>query len=150
MLVWGAISRKGPSPLAIFKGTMDSIYYQKEIIGKALLPFIHEHFQTGHRFMQDNDPKHVSKSTLDYFKENDVNWWPTPPESPDLNPIERVWAELKDFVSKYGDNKTEAGLVRSIKQFWEGMSVAKCNNYINKMYEVIPEVVKRNGRATKY
>ena len=129
---------------------MDSGFYQTDIIRNALIPFIHERFPSGHRFMQDNDPKHVSKSTRDYFDENGINWWPTPPESPDINPIERVWAEMKVFVNNHPDNKTEAGLVKAISQFWEKLSVVKCNRYINKVYDVIPEVVRRYGRATQF
>ena len=32
-----------------------------DILERTLLPFIHDVFPDGHRFMQDNDPKHVSK-----------------------------------------------------------------------------------------
>ena len=129
---------------------MDSEFYQVEIIGGALLPFILEHFPDGHRLMQDNDPKHVSKSTLKYFEDNNVTWWPTPPESPDINPIERVWAELKDYVNKHAENKTEAGLVKTISEFWCNLTVVRCNRYINKVYDVIPEVILRYGRATRF
>ena len=29
------------------------------------------------------------------IKENGINYWPPPAESPDLNPIEMIWHELK-------------------------------------------------------
>ena len=61
MLVWGAISQRGPSPLVIFKGRMNAEFYQNQIVGEALVPFLHAMFPTGHRFMQDNDPKHVCR-----------------------------------------------------------------------------------------
>ncbi len=47
--------------------------------------------------MQNNDPKHTSRLAKS-FAENGVNWWHTPPESPDANSIENLWHELK--VSK--------------------------------------------------
>jgi len=56
----------------------------------GLLPFIRERFKEGHRLYQDNDPKHSSKKIEDFFEEKGVNWWYTPPESPDCNPIELV------------------------------------------------------------
>jgi transposase len=40
--------------------------------------------------VQDNDPKHISKATVKWMEDNQINHWPTPPESPDLNPIEQV------------------------------------------------------------
>ena len=50
---------------------------------------------TGHRFMQDNDPKHTPSTARTFFEYNGINWWRTPPESPDANPIENLWHELK-------------------------------------------------------
>lgn len=49
-----------------------------------------------HRFMQDNDPKHCSRIARQFFEDNNINWWKTPPESPDLNPRENLWHELKE------------------------------------------------------
>ena len=85
--VWAGISRRGATQIHIFTGRMDSLYYQ-HILEERLVPFIRAKFPDGHRFMQDNDPKHVSKSTVKFMRENGINHWPTPPESPDMNPIE--------------------------------------------------------------
>ncbi len=50
--------------------------------------------------MQDNDPKHTSVMVKDFFDKENVNWWKTPPESPDCNPIENLWHELKEFIRR--------------------------------------------------
>lgn len=60
---------------------MDSVAYQ-DILSRFLLPFVHNKYPEGYRFMQDNDPKHTSRSTLQWIERNEVNWWRTPPESP--------------------------------------------------------------------
>ena len=44
---------------------------------------------------QDNDPKHTSKYAKKWMEAHDIKWYTTPAESPDLNPIELIWHELK-------------------------------------------------------
>ena len=63
------------------------------------------------KFMQDNDPKHTSRIVGDWMDDNNVNWWRTPPESPDLNPIENVWHELKEYIRRVVKPKVRAQLI---------------------------------------
>ena len=60
------------------------------ILEKTLIPFIQNVYSDSHRLMQDNDPEHVSRLAQKFFGDNGINWWHTPPESPDLNPIENM------------------------------------------------------------
>ena len=92
--VWAGISCKGATGVCVFDGIMDAPVYTG-ILERYLIPFIRDVYPTGHRFMQDNDPKHTSRHAQHFFTEHSINWWKTPPESPDANPIENLWHELK-------------------------------------------------------
>ena len=81
----------------IFSGIMISTRYV-EILQAWLVPFIQGTYPEGHRFQQDNDPKHCSRYTQSKLEELNINWWKTPPESPDMNPIENVWGSMKTFL----------------------------------------------------
>ncbi len=124
---------------------MKAPFYQNKILGEALKPFIERKYPTGHRFQQDNDPKHTANSTKQYMIDHNINWWPTPPESPDLNPIEKLWTELKNH-SEMATTKGE--LILNIKNFWRGLTPARCTNYIRHLHSVIPKVIENNGAST--
>ena len=51
-----------------------------------------------------------------YFEEKRrINWWRTPPESPDLNPMEDLWSELKYYLESKVMPTTKQELVDRIK-----------------------------------
>ena len=89
---------------------MDAEVYAS-ILDSHLLPFISEKFPNGHRFMQDNDPKHTSGRVQRFFQDNGINWWKTVAESPDCNPIENLWHELKEFIRREAKPRTKEELV---------------------------------------
>jgi hypothetical protein len=41
-------------------------------------------------------------------------------------------------------------LIDGIVQFWETVTVEKCNKYINHLKKVIPRVIELQGAATGY
>ena len=125
-------------------------YLYVEILEKTLLPFVQDTYPESHRFMADNDPKHNSVYARDFLHDNNINWWHTPAESPDLNPIENVWHELKEYIRREVKPTSKEDLVQGILQFWETVDVAKYTKYIRHLRKVIPKVIELKGEPTGY
>ena len=102
------------------------------------------------RFMQDNDPKHTSRKAREWMEKEEINWWKTPAESPDLNPIENLWHELKEFLRREIKPKTKDQLVNGILLFWETVTISKCRRYIGHLKKVVPKVIALEGGPTGY
>ncbi len=120
------------------------------VLKETLLPFIKDVYPDSHRFMQDNDPKHMSGLANEFYESSRVNHWKTPPQSPDLNPIENMWHEIKEFLRQEVKPHTKQELIDGIQQFWATVTVAKCAKYINHLKKVIPRVIELDGAATGY
>ena len=61
--VWAGISMQGATSIVIFTGIMNADFYVT-VLEEGLLLFLRRKFQDRkHRFMQDNDPKHVSRTS---------------------------------------------------------------------------------------
>lgn len=141
--LWGAISRKGASPLQIFDGALTTAMYL-EILLENVVPFIAENFPEGHRFHQDNNPKHSAKLSQEFLESTGINWVKSPPRSHDLNPIELVWTDLIQVVAKRLP-KTIGQVVVAVKEYWKTLTPEKCSEFIDKLVDVVPKVIEKNG-----
>lgn len=84
-----------------------------------------------------------------FIRENGINYWPTPAESPDLNPIEMLWNELKHFLQTKVKPRNKEELVEGISTFWSRrVTPEKCQRYIGHLQKVLPAVIRREGRAS--
>ena len=110
-----------------------------EILESTLLSFINNVYSDGHKFMQDNDPKHTFRYADQWMRDNGVNWWKTPPKSPDMNPIENLWHELKEHIRREAKPKTNDQLIEGILQSWRTVDVNKCKKYIGRLKRLYPK-----------
>jgi transposase len=88
-------------------------------------------------WMQDNAPCHKARATMAELNRRGIpllNW---PPFSPDLNPIEHVWAWMKDWLQEpYSDLQCSIGELRNRVQLaWD----AVLEDFLQKLIKPMPE-----------
>ena len=101
--------------------------------------------------MQDNDPKHKAKSVIGWLEEQDFSVMNWPAQSPDINPIENVWSQVKQKLARFEDPPT------SLAEVWERASHIFSQitaDFCVTLYESMPRrmaaVIKAKGGWTKY
>ena len=149
VMLWACFSSKGPGNLVRVHGIMTALNYQ-DILNKNLMASARKLKMGRHWvFQQDNDPKHVAKSTQKWFSSHKLKVLPWPSQSPDLNPIENLWGELKRRVHKRGP-RTLDDLERLCKEEWSKIPLSVFSNLVKCYRRRLRAVLLAKGGCTKY
>ena len=62
-------------------------------------------------------------------------------QSPDANPIENLWHELKEFIRREVKPRNKQELIAGITRFWETVNIAKCKKYIGHLRKVVQRLL---------
>ncbi|CAJ0598615.1 unnamed protein product [Cylicocyclus nassatus] len=144
--IWGGISIRGTTQLAILPGTcrINGEMYCR-ILEKCYVPFVKKNHNGFARLVQDNAPAHKSRYTLNKLQEWNLTTLDWPAESPDLNPIELVWGNMKNYIR--GKNvKNLEELKVAIIQYWKTLTPEVCRKYIMGVRKKLHRVIEQGGR----
>jgi len=121
----------------------------KHILETQMLPYARYHMPQVFMFQQDNDPKHKSRSVMDFLNGKSVELLNTPPQSPDLNPIEHMWGYVKTKLRLKKSQNHEV-LWQNIQECWEEIDSDCIGKLILSMQKRCQAVIKAKGGPTKY
>ncbi len=127
---WGCFSAAGTGQLVAIEGKMNAAKY-RDILDENLLQSAQD-LRLGRRFtfQQDNDPKYTANITKEWLHNNSVTVLEWPSQSPDLNPIEHLWRDLKMAVhQRLPSNLTE--LERICKEECRGSPNPGVKNFLH-------------------
>jgi transposase len=148
--VWGGICANGTTALVYLdKGSLTATAYQ-EVLHEGLQGVDQRLFaDSPWVFMQDGDPSHTAKSTRAWLERQGIQTltsWPS--NSPDLNPIENVWAIMKNRVYRRRPTTVEA-LKQIIQEVWNSLTVDLLRRLVDGIPKRLKEVVRKHGGPTK-
>jgi transposase len=135
LMVWGAIGhdyrclkilRNNGNDREGFRLTTDT--YKRHVLQGEVM----EHLVTSEKiFMQDGAACHTAGATLRYLASKKVEVLaPWPARSPDLNPIERLWAILQMRVSRHSP-RTIDDIADAVRIEWERLRPETINGVID-------------------
>ena len=148
--VWACFAASGQGLIHIFEDNLDA-KMQKQILvdnlfqstGKLMDP-AKEWF-----FLHDNDKKFKSHVVQDWLASKSVRCIDFPPYSPDLNPIENLWAVLAREVEKTQNTTTDV-LKARVAEVWANACKPLMAELVASMPRRIAAVLEANGGHTKY
>ncbi len=149
IMLWGCFSAAGTGRLVAIEGKMNAAKY-REILDENLLQSAQD-LRLGRRFtfQQDSDPKYTAKIMKEWLHNNSVTVLEWPSQSPDLNPIEHLWRDLKMAVhQRLPSNLTE--LERICKEEWQRIPKSRCEILVSSFPKRLMAVLNQKGASTKY
>ncbi|CAF3669016.1 unnamed protein product [Rotaria socialis] len=152
--MWGWMCGYGVGELCEINGRFTSDQYI-EVLEEVMIPTVRAIAIPEPEdiyLVQDNSPVHTAAVVKRWFQQHPeivlINW---PPKSPDLNPIENLWAHItKEWMPE--NIRSKAHLLQHSRDTWEGMrrTPGLCQNLCDSMPRRLNQVIDELGSYTKY
>ena len=95
-------------------------------------------------FQNDGAPCHRAKIVSEWKEEHGVMCLDWPPQSPDLNPIENLWGDIKHALRNRAPSNL-GELEANIVDIWNNIAVESCKTLVRSMPRRITAVLQANG-----
>ena len=135
--------------LIVIHENINAQAYTNDVLAVEALPFIQFHGPNV-TFMHDNARPHSSAITRQFLATNNVNVLDWPANSPDLNPIEQVWDELRRCFRRNHAIHTLNDLAAVLQVEWGNLHAPCIRRYVNGMRRRITTCIAQNGGHMRY
>lgn len=155
--VFGWIHTSGVGEIAdVGPGRFTGLKYV-EILEEVLLPSVRAMVYPDPEpfyFLHDNSPIHTCGVVQTWFSHHpEITVMPHPPKSPDLNPIEHVWAQMNKHIPE-NRHRTRASVISSALEAWEQLRTPEGRELTQALVASMParmqDVLSAGGGYTKY
>ena len=113
----------------------------------------------GQVFQQDNSPVHNTSVVTEWFEQHSIQVDEHPPYSPDLDPIEHVWAVLKQQLHKQhpdiadtpgGPDAVRARLIEVLPKVWDSLPEQLFDNLYRSIADRVAAAIDAKEWYTRY
>jgi transposase len=147
VMIWGAIGVGYKSGCIQCSNGVDAEEYQAIVEKSNMIDEMNERYGPFQWFfMQDGATAHTSQDTIDALKKLCLLLPGWPPNSPDLNPIEMVWAIMKLRVKKLAP-KTKEELMDVINTVWNELNQEMLDRMVLSFGRRLELVRRARGRS---
>lgn len=142
----GMISCSGPNMIYSVPTKLKSKHFKQLMISKVRQIIGNKTLMMDNATIHGKGIKYLLKSGVKVLID-------FPPKSPDLNPIENIWADFQKRMNKKLFNvsvSTKKDLLELIRSAWKEIPVSFIRNCLMSMPARLKEVIKMKGGHTRY
>lgn len=150
VMFWAGIMNGHRTPLVAVQGAMTALQYRDTILEPIVEP-LHQNVGDGFVLQDDNARPHRARLVNEYLQEAGIERLEWPALSPDMNPIEHAWDQLKRAVRRRRNPPRTVDELRiAAIEEWDNLEQQSLNDLVDSMTRRVRACRLARGGITRY